>query len=83
MFVFVCILQINDGIIRDFQKAQLGSNLHIANHGSTNQHDFAVIANGSINYLLNPMHVRGKGSHNHALGGASDDIVQYGTNVFF
>ena len=81
IWVLVDVLQLNNRICVDIQKAELAGNRHVANHTAPHEGDLAAICNRSIQNLLDSMNMRGEGSNHYLARGLGNHRLDNRTNV--
>ena len=77
------VLRINQHAVWNVEVTHLLSNLHVANHASTNQCHLAIVCNRSIDNLLHAMNVTRERCNDYAALRTRDNVFDNRANVFF
>ena len=70
------LLQVDDGVFRQTQVAQIGCDGHVAHHGTADEHNLAAVLVSGVDDLLHAMHVAGEAGHDDLAGRLRERLVK-------
>ncbi len=70
------LLEVDDGVLRQTQVAEVGRDGHVAHHGASDEHDFAAVFVGGVHDLLHAVHVAGEAGDDDLAGGLRERLVE-------
>ena len=74
--VVLDVPQLDQGVVRHVQVAEVAGHAHVAQHRSTDVDDLAAVGHCGVQDLLDPVHVRGEAGHDHPLLAGVEDAFQ-------
>ena len=74
------LLQVDDGVLGQTQVAQICCDGHVADHGTSDEHDLAAVLVGRVDDLLYAVHVAGEAGHDDLARGLCERLVERRTD---
>ncbi len=74
-------LEVDDEALGDAQVAEVGRDLHVADHRAAHERDLAAVLLGGVEHLLDPVHVAREAGDDDALGRRAEHLLDGGREV--